>query len=267
MCSAGWGCASSTVAPRAGSSPRPVRARDTGMRERVAMLDGEMTAGATEDGGYEVAVFLPAPAAETATTKGGGGMERRHPGPARRRPGVGPRGLSVLLGAMPASRSSARPSTAGGGLAGRRPAARRRPDGHPDARLNGLEATREIVDRRRGRQGARPDHFDLDEYVYQALRAGASGFLLKDASVGQFAEGVRIVAAGEALLAPTVTKRLITSSPSWAPRSPPPSASKTSRSGRRRCWYWSPRACPTARSPTPLVVAESTVKTHVAASW
>ncbi len=51
--------------------------------------------------------------------------------------------------------------------------------------------------------------FDLDEYVYEALRAGASGFLLKDASAEQLAEAVRVVAAGDALLAPGVTRRLI----------------------------------------------------------
>jgi len=51
--------------------------------------------------------------------------------------------------------------------------------------------------------------FDLDDYVYEALRAGASGFLLKDASAQQLAEAVRVVAAGEALLAPSVTRRLI----------------------------------------------------------
>ncbi|MEU9155848.1 response regulator transcription factor [Streptomyces sp. NPDC048417] len=75
--------------------------------------------------------------------------------------------------------------------------------------LNGIEATRRIV-------GERPDikvlvltTFDLDEYVYEALRAGASGFLLKDASADQLAEAVRVVAAGDALLAPGVTRRLI----------------------------------------------------------
>ncbi|WP_329083341.1 response regulator transcription factor [Streptosporangium sp. NBC_01469] len=68
-----------------------------------------------------------------------------------------------------------------------------------------------------GDPGARPSvpkvliltTFDLDDYVYEALRAGASGFLLKDASAQQLAEAVRVVAAGEALLAPSVTRRLI----------------------------------------------------------
>ena len=51
--------------------------------------------------------------------------------------------------------------------------------------------------------------FDLDDYVYEALRAGASGFLLKDATAAELVHAVRVVAAGDALLAPSVTRRLI----------------------------------------------------------
>ena len=76
--------------------------------------------------------------------------------------------------------------------------------------LNGIEATREIVAADGTAKVLVLTTFDLDEYVYQALRAGASGFLLKDASARQLADGVRVVAAGEALLAPSVTRRLIT---------------------------------------------------------
>ena len=77
--------------------------------------------------------------------------------------------------------------------------------------LDGIEATRRIL-------GGPPGHatrvlmlttFDLDEYVYQALRAGAAGFLLKDAPPAELAHAIRTVAAGEALLAPSVTRRLI----------------------------------------------------------
>jgi DNA-binding NarL/FixJ family response regulator len=89
---------------------------------------------------------------------------------------------------------------------------------HPDVvimdirmpRLDGIEATKRL-----GTQGERAPRvlvlttFDLDEYVYEALRAGAGGFMLKDAPPSQLAEAVRTVAAGEALLAPAVTKRLI----------------------------------------------------------
>jgi DNA-binding NarL/FixJ family response regulator len=87
--------------------------------------------------------------------------------------------------------------------------------------LDGLQATREIT--------AMPDPpkilvlttFDLDDYVYEALRSGASGFLLKDASAGELADAVRKVAAGDALLAPGVTRRLIAEfARMGAPRSP-----------------------------------------------
>ncbi|KXP08099.1 LuxR family transcriptional regulator [Tsukamurella pulmonis] len=76
--------------------------------------------------------------------------------------------------------------------------------------LNGIEATRRIVG-----AGARAPKvlilttFDLDEYVYEALRAGASGFLLKEASGVELSEAVRVVAAGDALLSPAMTRRLI----------------------------------------------------------
>ncbi|GAB3983588.1 hypothetical protein GCM10027615_69150 [Plantactinospora veratri] len=78
--------------------------------------------------------------------------------------------------------------------------------------LDGLAATRQLL-------GDRPDAdrprvlilttFDLDDYVYEALRAGASGFLLKDAPAADLVHAVRVVAAGDALLAPAVTRRLI----------------------------------------------------------
>jgi len=89
---------------------------------------------------------------------------------------------------------------------------------HPDVvimdirmpRLDGIEATRRLAVQ--GEKAPRVlvlTTFDLDEYVYQALRAGAAGFLLKDTPPRQLAEAVRTIAAGESLLAPAVTKRLI----------------------------------------------------------
>jgi DNA-binding NarL/FixJ family response regulator len=82
-----------------------------------------------------------------------------------------------------------------------------------DARMpimDGIEATRQLVGSEPG--GPRIlilTTFDLDEYVYDALRAGASGFLLKDVTAERLFEAVRVIAAGNALLAPTVTRRLI----------------------------------------------------------
>ncbi len=69
--------------------------------------------------------------------------------------------------------------------------------------------------------------FDLDDYVYEALRAGASGFLLKDATAAELVHAVRVIAAGDALLAPSITRRLIedfTRPPRPGPPAPPPSA-------------------------------------------
>jgi DNA-binding NarL/FixJ family response regulator len=76
-------------------------------------------------------------------------------------------------------------------------------------RLSGIEATRLIVDSGLPTRVLILTTFDLDEYVYDAFRAGASGFLLKDAPRDQLLTAVRTVAAGEALLAPAVTRRLI----------------------------------------------------------
>jgi DNA-binding NarL/FixJ family response regulator len=75
--------------------------------------------------------------------------------------------------------------------------------------LDGLQATRRIAATDDPPRILILTTFDLDDYVYEALRAGASGFLLKDASAGELAEAVRVVAAGDGLLAPGVTRRLI----------------------------------------------------------
>ncbi|MFI7642475.1 response regulator [Nonomuraea sp. NPDC049400] len=75
--------------------------------------------------------------------------------------------------------------------------------------LDGLEATRRVVESVPGTKVVILTTFDIDDYVYTALRAGASGFLLKDAPPADLISAVRVVAAGEALLAPSVTRRLI----------------------------------------------------------
>jgi DNA-binding NarL/FixJ family response regulator len=93
---------------------------------------------------------------------------------------------------------------------------------------NGLEATRRIVASGVESRVLILTTFDLDEYVYEALRAGASGFLLKDVTARQLVEGVRVVAAGEAMLSPTVTRRLLERFAGSLPGSgdrPPPSLS------------------------------------------
>jgi DNA-binding NarL/FixJ family response regulator len=75
--------------------------------------------------------------------------------------------------------------------------------------MDGLEATRQITTRHTGTRVIVLTTFDLDEYVYGALRAGASGFLLKDAEADQLVEAIRVIASGDAIIAPSVTRRLI----------------------------------------------------------
>ncbi|MEU6462686.1 response regulator transcription factor [Streptomyces sp. NPDC046976] len=133
--------------------------------------------------------------------------------------------------------------------------------------LNGIEATREIVAADAAAKVLVLTTFDLDEYVYQALRAGASGFLLKDASARQLADGVRVVAAGEALLAPSVTKRLISEFSRLAEvRRPLPAAQGaygdlTDR--ETEVLVLIAQGLSNAEIAERLVVAESTTKTHV----
>ena len=76
--------------------------------------------------------------------------------------------------------------------------------------MDGLEATRRLLDgRTSGPRVLILTTFDLDEYVYEALRAGASGFLLKDTPPEQLVEAIRVVASGDALLSPSITRRVI----------------------------------------------------------
>ncbi|MET8826449.1 response regulator transcription factor [Streptomyces sp. NPDC004610] len=133
--------------------------------------------------------------------------------------------------------------------------------------MNGIEATREIIAADGGAKVLVLTTFDLDEYVYQALRAGASGFLLKDASARQLAEGVRVVAGGEALLAPSVTRRLITefSKLSDAPRGMAAAQAAYGELTERETEVLVLIAQGLSNSEIAgrLVVAESTIKTHV----
>ncbi|MFF4318292.1 response regulator [Streptomyces sp. NPDC001568] len=106
--------------------------------------------------------------------------------------------------------------------------------------------------------------FDLDEYVYEALRAGASGFLLKDASAEQLAEAVRVVAGGEALLSPNITKRLITEfSRLGAPRAPSKARIEALTERETEVLSLIAQGLSNAEIAEHLVVAEQTVKTHV----
>jgi DNA-binding NarL/FixJ family response regulator len=135
--------------------------------------------------------------------------------------------------------------------------------------MDGLEAARQIL-------SASPDAtaprvlmlttFDVDEYVYEALHAGASGFLLKDATAAELVHAVRVVAAGDALLAPTVTRRLIADyarGPRAATAAPVPGALSVLTSRETEVLRLIARGLSNAEISDTLVIAEQTTKTHV----
>jgi len=131
--------------------------------------------------------------------------------------------------------------------------------------LDGVEATRRLLE---GGSEARViilTTFDLDEYVFEALRAGASGFLLKDVQPAQLVEAIRVVASGEALLAPSITRRLLdrfAASLDVSERKPPPELdSLTPR--ELEILRLIAGGLTNAEIAAQLVVSETTVKTHV----
>lgn len=106
--------------------------------------------------------------------------------------------------------------------------------------------------------------FDIDDYVYQALRIGASGFMLKDAPAEELVRAVRVVAAGDALLAPSVTRRLIADVTSrQRPRRAPSSELSGLTPREREVLEQVAEGKSNAEIATHLFVAEQTVKTHV----
>jgi DNA-binding NarL/FixJ family response regulator len=134
-------------------------------------------------------------------------------------------------------------------------------------RMDGLEATRRLL---HGRPSAAAPKvlvlttFDLDDYVYEALRAGASGFLLKDAPAADLLNAVRVVAAGDALLAPGVTRRLIAEFAA-RPHSdrPRPTALNALTPRETEVLRLIARGRSNQEISIDLVVAEQTVKTHI----
>jgi DNA-binding NarL/FixJ family response regulator len=132
--------------------------------------------------------------------------------------------------------------------------------------LDGIEATKRVV----ADGGDAPARvlmlttFDLNEYVYEALRAGASGFLLKDVPPEELAAGIRVVARGDALLAPSITKRLIHEFSRAAPASAPPPGFDELTAREVEVFQLVARGLSNAEIAAELVVSETTVKTHVA---
>jgi DNA-binding NarL/FixJ family response regulator len=131
--------------------------------------------------------------------------------------------------------------------------------------LDGIEATRRIVAAEPSTRVLILTTFGLDEYVYDALRAGASGFMLKDAPPEEIVGAVRIVASGEALLAPAVTRSVIEEfnrgRPRARPAPPPAVAELTPR--EREVLDLLARGLSNAEICERLVISEATTKTHV----
>jgi DNA-binding NarL/FixJ family response regulator len=131
---------------------------------------------------------------------------------------------------------------------------------------NGLEATREIaaLGRRESSRVIILTTFELDEYVYEALRAGASGFLLKRTPAADLVAGIRVVAAGEALLAPSVTRRLIDQfAAQLSPSGSDPTLLKALTERESEVLGLLARGLSNAEIAEDLVLTEGTVKTHV----
>jgi DNA-binding NarL/FixJ family response regulator len=130
-------------------------------------------------------------------------------------------------------------------------------------RLDGIEATRRIVAESEVADLVLTT-FDLDEYVYEALRAGASGFLLKDAPPESLIAAVRVLAAGEALIAPAITKRLIERfARSAPPADTPPAALEELTPRELEVLVLIARGRSNREIAEELVLSEATVKTHV----
>jgi DNA-binding NarL/FixJ family response regulator len=130
--------------------------------------------------------------------------------------------------------------------------------------LDGIEATRRLTALPRPPRVLMLTTFDLDEYVYEALRAGASGFLLKDAGADELLHAVRVVAAGDALLSPSITRRLIADYAQRPQPSEKPATLAELTPRELEVLRLVARGHSNAEIARQLVLGDATVKTHVA---
>ena len=129
--------------------------------------------------------------------------------------------------------------------------------------VDGVEATRRLAAAGSPARVLILTTFDLDEYVYEAIRAGASGFLLKDVQPAQLVEAVRVVAAGEALLAPTVTRRLLDRFADSLPSTKPPPELARLTERELEILTLLAEGLSNAELAERLFLSETTVKSHV----
>ncbi|MGA8114869.1 MAG: response regulator transcription factor [Actinocatenispora sp.] len=159
---------------------------------------------------------------------------------------------------------------AGDGLAAVRLATELRPDVVlMDVRMpgvDGIEATRRIIQARADIRVVMLTTFEEDELVHEALRAGASGFLLKDIRPAELADAVRVVHGGDALLAPSVTRRMLEEFVARRPMAAPqPAVLSTLTAREREVLALVARGASNREIAGDLVLSEATVKTHVSA--